>query len=67
MDAQSLFESCAANRIAQVDAMLNNSESDDGNDNVNNFNSIRFVYKCIYYIAFYSASFQPFTYLCFFI
>ena len=66
MDAQSLFESGAANRSAQVDAMLNNSESDDGDDNLNNCNSIRFVYKCIYYIAFHSASFQPFTFLCFF-
>ena len=53
MDAQSLFESGAANRSAQVDRMLNNSESDEGDDDSNNYNSNRFVYKAsIFYILF---------------
>ena len=64
MDTQSLFESGAANRSVQIVAMLNNLESDDGDDNSKNYNLNMFVYKSIYYITFYSASFHPFTFLC---
>ena len=33
MNAQSLFDSGAANQMAQVDDMFNNDDSDNNNDN----------------------------------
>ena len=52
MDAQSLFESCAGNRMAHIDGVLNNGEDNTKKDKSNVNNNHRKVLNFIYNFKF---------------